>query len=184
MSHALALHRGIMARPRGPTRLDARENAFTQAARRVVVVSTAWVQLGWLKADLIASLQATHYRLRTVSMKRKIFSSLLLMYRLVAAGFLLYVGTAFLSYTLSITELILNAVALSIILEIDDLLFDALATTPGRHLVEQLDPLPMPSLPRLRGADVKSVSWQRLHSLHSHQMSRGCTVSVVLVRSS
>ena len=25
-----------------------------------------------------------------------------------------------------------------------DLLFDALATTPGRHLVHQLDPLPMP----------------------------------------
>ena len=29
--------------------------------------------------------------------------------------------------------------------------------TPGRHLVHQLDPLPMPSLPRIRGADAKSV---------------------------
>ena len=55
------------------------------------------------------------------------------------------------------TELILNAVALGIILDIDDLLFDALATTPGRHLVHQLDALPMPSLPRVRGADAKSV---------------------------
>ena len=52
---------------------------------------------------------------------------------------------------------ILNAVALGIILDIDDLLFDALATTPGRHLVHQLDALPMPSLPRLRGADAKSA---------------------------
>jgi len=58
----------------------------------------------------------------------------------------------------SVTELILNAVALGIILDIDDLLFDALATTPGRHLVHQLDPLPMPSMPRIRGADIKSMS--------------------------
>lgn len=56
-----------------------------------------------------------------------------------------------------VTELILNAVALGIILDIDDLLFDALATTPGRHLVHQLDPLQMPSMPRIRGADAKSV---------------------------
>ena len=49
--------------------------------------------------------------------------------------------------------------ALGIILDIDDLLFDALATTPGRHLVHQLDPLLMPSLPRVRGADAKSVTW-------------------------
>ena len=60
-------------------------------------------------------------------------------------------------FEVSVTELILNAVALGIILDIDDLLFDALATTPGRHLVHQLDALPMPSLPRFRGADAKSV---------------------------
>ena len=73
------------------------------------------------------------------------------------SGLLVFVGTFFLVYTFDVTELILNAVALGIILDIDDLLFDALATTPGRHLVHQLDPLPMPSMPRLRGADAKSV---------------------------
>ena len=50
-----------------------------------------------------------------------------------------------------------NSVALGIILDIDDLLFDALATTTGRHLVNQLDPLHMAPLPRIRGADAKSV---------------------------
>lgn len=40
-------------------------------------------------------------------------------------------GTFFLVYTVSVTELILNAVALGIILDIDDLLFDAMATTSG-----------------------------------------------------
>ena len=101
--------------------------------------------------------EATHYRVRAVSLSRKVCSFLLLLYRLLAAGLLLWVGTTFLVYTVSVTELILNAVALGIILDIDDLLFDALATTPGRHLVHQLDPLHMPSLPRLRGADAKSV---------------------------
>ncbi|CAK8991445.1 unnamed protein product [Durusdinium trenchii] len=130
VSHALALHRGIMAMRRGPTKLDTRENPFTQV---------------------------THYRLRAVSMSRKLFSGFLLLYRLLAATLLVIVGTTFLVYTVNVTELILNAVALGIILDIDDLLFDALATTPGRHLVHQLDPLHMPSMPRVRGADAKSV---------------------------
>jgi hypothetical protein len=42
-------------------------------------------------------------------------------------------------------------------LDIDDLIFDSLATTSGRHLVNHLEPLPMPSLPRVRGADIKSI---------------------------
>jgi len=95
--------------------------------------------------------------LRAVALRRKIASGFLLLYRLLAAALLLYVGTSFLVYTVNVTELILNAVALGIILDIDDLLFDAMATTPGRHLVHQLDPLHMPSLPRIRGADAKSV---------------------------
>eukprot|EP00435_Cladocopium_sp_Y103_P014045 s468_g3.t1 len=107
VSHALALHRGIMAVPSGKTRIETRENPFTQVR---------------------------HYRLSRVARRRKFFSLVLLLYRL-----------------------ILNAVALGIILDIDDLLFDALATTPGRHLVHQLDPLLMPSLPRVRGADAKSA---------------------------
>lgn len=130
LSHALALLRGIMAMPTGPTRIDTRENPFTKVL---------------------------HYRLRAVALRRKVFSAVLFGYRLVAAFVLVFVGTFFLVYTVSVTELILNAVALGIILDIDDLLFDALATTPGRHLVHQLDALPMPSLPRIRGADAKSV---------------------------
>ncbi|CAE7199229.1 unnamed protein product [Symbiodinium microadriaticum] len=131
LSHASALLRGVLAMPTGPTRIDTRENPFTKA---------------------------THYRLRGVARSRKVFSAVLFGYRLVAAAVLVFVGTFFLVYTVSVTELILNAVALGIILDIDDLLFDALATTPGRHLVHQLDALPMPSLPRIRGADAKSVS--------------------------
>eukprot|EP00439_Symbiodinium_sp_Y106_P000480 s8290_g1.t1 len=120
-----------MATPFGPTKINSRENPFTLVM---------------------------HYRLMSVSVRRKIASAILLAYRLLAAAALIYVGTFFLVYTIDVTELILNAVALAIILDIDDLLFDALATTPGRHLVNQMDPLPMKSWPRVRGADVKSMS--------------------------
>ncbi|CAE7023986.1 unnamed protein product, partial [Symbiodinium sp. CCMP2456] len=107
INHALALHRGIMALPRGPTKIISRENPFTLV---------------------------THYRFLSIPYRRKVISSFLLAYRLFAACLLIYVGTFFLVYTVNVTELILNAVALGIILDIDDLLFDALATTPGRHL--------------------------------------------------
>jgi len=130
VSHALALHRGIVAVPSGKTKIDTRENPFTQVR---------------------------HYRLKSVARRRKLFSAILLAYRIFAAILLVWVGTFFLVYTVDVTELILNAVALGIILDIDDLLFDALATTPGRHLVHQLDALPMPAMPRIRGADAKSA---------------------------
>ena len=180
VSHALALHRGVMARPKGPTMLDTREDPFTQAGLK----SSIRDAFRYWEAILDATSsgqnlettprhtgeQVMHYRLQTVATRRKIFSAFVLLYRLLAAGLLVFVGTFFLVYTVpwlmdrcwmwcevSVTELILNAVALGIILDIDDLLFDVLATTTGRHLVNQLDPLHMPPLPRIRGADVKSM---------------------------
>ena len=42
VSHALALHRGIMAMPRGPTKLDTRENPFTQVGKKG---PTSWLSL-------------------------------------------------------------------------------------------------------------------------------------------
>lgn len=130
ISHALGLHRGLLAIPRGENKIEPRENPFTQI---------------------------THLRLVSITNRRVVASYCLLIYRLFAAALLIYVGTFFLVYTIDVTELILNAVALEIILDIDDLIFDSLATTTGRHLVHHLEPLPMPSLPRVRGADIKSI---------------------------
>ena len=81
VSHALALHRCVSALPRGPTTLDTRENPFTKV---------------------------THYRIKSMARKRKLVSLLLLFYRLFSAALLVYVGTFFLVYTVSVTELILN----------------------------------------------------------------------------
>ena len=74
LSHALALLRGVLAMPTGPTRIDTRENPFTKAV---------------------------HYRLRCVAFRRKVFSTMLFCYRLLAAGVLVFVGTFFLVYTVT-----------------------------------------------------------------------------------
>ena len=60
--------------PSGPTRIDTRENPFTKAV---------------------------HYRLRCVAFRRKVFSTLLFGYRLLAAMVLVFVGTFFLVYTVT-----------------------------------------------------------------------------------
>ena len=78
VSHALGLHRGIMAVPSGRTKIDTRENPFTQHR---------------------------HYTLKSVAKRRKFFSFVLLVYRLFAAVLLVWVGTYFLVYTVDVTEL-------------------------------------------------------------------------------
>lgn len=45
--------------------------------------------------------EVVHYRLRAVTFSRKLASGLLLLYRLVAAGLLVMVGTYFLVYTVT-----------------------------------------------------------------------------------
>lgn len=70
VSHALALHRGLIAIPRGENKIEPRENPFTQI---------------------------THYRLVSITNRRILASYCLLIYRLVAAAVLIYVGTFFLA---------------------------------------------------------------------------------------
>jgi len=130
IGQALALHRGMVSTPNGSTRIEGRENPFTQAL---------------------------HFKLEHVSCGRKCISYALLTYRFVAAGLLLYVGSYFLVYTVNVTELILNAVSLSIILDIDNYIFGALASTSGKDLIHYLQPLQVPPYARLKGTDVKSA---------------------------
>eukprot|EP00930_Biecheleria_cincta_P000662 TRINITY_DN10150_c0_g1_i2.p1 TRINITY_DN10150_c0_g1~~TRINITY_DN10150_c0_g1_i2.p1 ORF type:complete len:1273 (+),score=160.06 TRINITY_DN10150_c0_g1_i2:114-3821(+) len=94
------------------------------------------------------------YRILSLSKFRLLLCLTVTIYRLGACAFLLYCGLYFLAYTPNITELILNAVALEIILKMDDLIFMALAPAPSRFLIHSLEPLRMRSWPRWRGLDV------------------------------
>eukprot|EP00435_Cladocopium_sp_Y103_P070734 s1182_g35.t3 len=130
ISQALALHRGILTVNSGKSDIEPRENPFTQIM---------------------------HFRLNFVSPGRKLLSSILLIYRLLAAGILVYVGSFFLVYTINVTELILNSVSLGIILDIDNYIFQAMASSAGRDLMNYLEPLRVPSYRRFGGSDAKSA---------------------------
>lgn len=54
--------------------------------------------------------QVRHYELKRVARRRKFFSLVLLLYRLFAAVLLVWVGTYFLVYTVSVTELTLGRI--------------------------------------------------------------------------
>ena len=96
------------------------------------------------------------FRLVALSQSRKAWCSILFVYRLVAGIMMIIVGTTFLVYTIEVEELILNAVALEIVLDIDDLVFDALCTVPARFMMRNLEPVSLPKIPRRKGLDVKA----------------------------
>eukprot|EP00930_Biecheleria_cincta_P103339 TRINITY_DN9529_c0_g1_i1.p1 TRINITY_DN9529_c0_g1~~TRINITY_DN9529_c0_g1_i1.p1 ORF type:complete len:1019 (+),score=109.00 TRINITY_DN9529_c0_g1_i1:349-3057(+) len=100
---------------------------------------------------------ATKYRIISMSRCRLLISVAVASYRMCACALLLYCGSYFLVFTDDIADLILNAVALEIILNLDEMLFHALAPTPSKHLIQNLEPLKMKPWPRKLGLDVKSM---------------------------
>jgi len=89
---------------------------------------------------------------------RKAWASIVLVIRVVSSGFLFVLGCMFLSlYSISVSEIILNAVALEIVLNIDEAMF-ALVPSAAKILLERLEPLPAPAVrSRVRGVDLRSL---------------------------
>ena len=106
ISQALALHRGMVAIATGVTDIEARENPFTQILgedlgfRMRTFLSISWFSLNDLRQSRIM-----HFKLNLVSSTRKILSYVLLIYRLLAAAMLVYVGSFFLVFTVNVTDL-------------------------------------------------------------------------------
>ena len=73
--------------------------------------------------------------------------------RLVVVAVLAYYGASFVARTVSLSDLLLNAVALEFIIQMDELIFAALAPAMTAKLVDELEPLPLPPRPTRRGLD-------------------------------
>lgn len=91
---------------------------------------------------------------------RKAWAAAVLGIRALSAGSLFVFGCMFLSFhTISVSEIILNAVALEIVLKIDEAMF-ALVPRGTKVLLECLDPLPAPSVhSKVRGIDMRSLTF-------------------------
>lgn len=84
---------------------------------------------------------AYFWKWRSMSRRRVILVTLVGACRLSVGVSLLYCGSLFIVHTVSLSDLLLNAVALGFVLEVDELLFMALAPSQTQALVEEVMPL-------------------------------------------
>merc|ERR1712059_195729 len=87
-----------------------------------------------------------------------VFAATVILFRIVIAIALLICGLKFLSYTIEIPELLLNAVALEFVLNVDELIFESLAPFRACSFVENLQPVILCQRYQWRGLDLQSCS--------------------------
>jgi len=95
--------------------------------------------------------------MRTMSGFRASLGVLLSMLQLIVALILGYSGTFWLVFTLSTEDLLLNAVALSFVMDIDELIFSSLAPHSTRDFVRNLKPFKSPPRMQYRGIDAQTT---------------------------
>jgi hypothetical protein len=94
-------------------------------------------------------------RLNALSRNRRTSIYLLLGLRFIVCMCMLLTGTIFMLYTVSLTDLLLNAAALSIILELDNLIFVAFAPGQARALIASLLPIPRHHTHKIKGVALR-----------------------------
>eukprot|EP00930_Biecheleria_cincta_P010607 TRINITY_DN11281_c0_g1_i1.p1 TRINITY_DN11281_c0_g1~~TRINITY_DN11281_c0_g1_i1.p1 ORF type:complete len:657 (+),score=87.22 TRINITY_DN11281_c0_g1_i1:23-1972(+) len=98
------------------------------------------------------------YELTQLSRARFCLNALLVAFTMCVYAMLAVTGTLFLAYTVNVQDLLLNAVALDIILNIDAIMFEVMAVHRAKYWVSEVKPVSLPSLPSWRGIDTKSCS--------------------------
>jgi len=91
------------------------------------------------------------------SSERFVFAAILLLVRFVISSFLLICGSMWLTYTINVENLLLNAVALGFVLDLDEMLF-TLAPAQVKSLMGRLQPLPAQSWPSVKGTDLVTIT--------------------------
>jgi len=95
--------------------------------------------------------------IKTISYRRLVLCILVALVRLTMCGMLLYAGTLYLVGTVDMRDLLLNSVALVVVLDVDELVFGALAPESAREAIECADPMCYSLIPRYYGVDVKAI---------------------------
>jgi len=91
------------------------------------------------------------FALVSMSMYHRGFLLLVTFMRLVIAIVLLIVGVGWLGNTTSIQDMVLNAMALCFVMDLDEMLFETVVPSPTRFIVSDLEPLPRRGFPHWRG---------------------------------
>jgi hypothetical protein len=97
------------------------------------------------------------YEIKSLSIRRRCVIAAVFLVRALVSLTLLFSGTLYLASTISVGDLLLNALALEIVLNLDELVFAVLAPLPVRRLVKLMNPLPRPKSYLWHGLDPKPV---------------------------
>jgi len=97
-------------------------------------------------------------RFTAMSRRRKAYVCMLTLLRLSVAVFMLITGCMYLAYTSSMEDLLINAVALEVVLLVDELVFVATAPGRARHLISNAMPLELMPWRSWKGLDLHSGS--------------------------
>jgi len=95
--------------------------------------------------------------LRSVTRRRWFWFGFIVLLQAFVAAILGLCGLWYLTYTTIIQDLLLNAAALNIILDLDELIFWALAPDHARRIIMSLQPLPQPRPRRFGGCSLWSL---------------------------
>ena len=82
-----------------------------------------------------------HAELVSISCSRRVFMFFIFLLRLAVVFILFWYGTLFLIHTLSISEMLLNAVSLELVLQLDELIFLALVPRVPQDMIYRIQPL-------------------------------------------
>ena len=96
-------------------------------------------------------------QLKAISMARVSWICFLVFCRVMIAGVILFAGVKFLAVTISIEDILLNAIALEFVLNVDELVYHAMAPMKTRKFIMLLKPLPLPKHWVVSGMDLNLI---------------------------
>lgn len=142
-----------------------------------IVAIVIWLCMVWKDAEEIANVMWAIYHLpkgktniqqtadarttlKSISTRRQYWCISVTLLRGVVAICLCLNGSLFIAFTISVEELLLNAAALQVVIELDDIIFEALAPNQAANLLRSMQPLQQRSIHAWKG-----LNWTPVISL-------------------
>ena len=86
------------------------------------------------------------WSITSLTLRRRLIAVLVCVVRGVISLLMVVFGTFFLVYTVDIGDLLLNAVALEFVISVDELLYESMAPSGVRRIIQNLEPWKVPEL--------------------------------------
>ena len=111
---------------------------------------------GWGSGTVLESTPNGGLRFKSISRPRFAFCMLIMLLRSGIACTLGYFGGLYLSYTISLSDLLLNAVALEFVINIDELFYEVLCPLSIQRLIVRLEPFKLEPPREWSGLDLRA----------------------------